>query len=96
MDCCCVRPRLCAEALRNGEANVGLIPVAAIPEIPNLNIITPFCIGAHGPVRTVVLASNYPVEELETIGLVAHSRTSIRLARIWRPNVGIFRPVGSL
>lgn len=75
-------PRLCAEALRNGEANVGLIPVAAIPEIPNLNIITPFCIGAHGPVRTVVLASNYPVEELETIGLDAHSRTSIRLARI--------------
>ena len=76
-------PRLCAEALRNGEANVGLIPVAAIPEIPNLNIITPFCIGAHGPVRTVVLASNYPVEELETIGLDSHSRTSIRLARIF-------------
>ena len=75
-------PRLCAEALRNGEANVGLIPVAAIPEIPNLNIITPFCIGAHGPVRTVVLASNYPVEEMETIGLATHSRTSIRLARI--------------
>lgn len=75
-------PRLCAEALRNGEANVGLIPVAAIPENPDLNIVTPFCIGAHGPVRTVVLASNYPVEELETIGLDCHSRTSIRLARI--------------
>ena len=34
-------PRLCAEALRTGEANVGLIPVAAIPEIPDLQIITP-------------------------------------------------------
>lgn len=89
-------PRLCAEALRTGEANVGLIPVAAIPEIPDLQIITPFCIGASGPVRTVVLASDYPVEELDTIWLDSHSRTSVRLARIlaaekwgvapqWRP-----------
>ena len=52
-------PRLCAEALRTGEANVGLIPVAAIPEIPDLQIITPFCIGASGPVRTVVLCLLY-------------------------------------
>jgi len=71
-------PRLCAEALRTGEANVGLIPVAAIPEIPDLQIITPFCIGASGPVRTVVLASDYPVEELDTIWLDSHSRTSSR------------------
>lgn len=89
-------PRLCAEALRTGEANVGLIPVAAIPEIPDLQIITPFCIGASGPVRTVVLASDYPIEELDTIWLDSHSRTSVRLARIlaaekwgiapqWRP-----------
>lgn len=89
-------PRLCAESLRTGEANVGLIPVAAIPEIPDLQIITPFCIGASGPVRTVVLASDYPVEELDTIWLDSHSRTSVRLARIlaaekwgvapqWRP-----------
>ena len=74
-------PRLCAEALRTGEANVGLIPVAAIPEIPDLQIITPFCIGASGPVRTVVLASDDPVEELDTIWLDSHSRTSVRLAR---------------
>lgn len=49
---CAVSAQLCAEALRTGEANVGLIPVAAIPEIPDLQIITPFCIGASGPVRT--------------------------------------------
>lgn len=46
--------------------------------------------------RTVVLASDYPVEELDTIWLDSHSRTSVRLARIlaaekwgiapqWRP-----------
>ncbi|MFQ8805011.1 MAG: hypothetical protein ACLR8Y_07870 [Alistipes indistinctus] len=46
-------PRLCAEALRTGEASVGLIPVAAIPEIPRPANHYPFCIGASGPVRTV-------------------------------------------
>ncbi len=75
-------PSGCAEALRTGKADMGLIPVASVPEIPDLKIITSFCIGASGPVRTVVLASDYPVEELDTIWLDSHSRTSVRLARI--------------
>ena len=49
-------PRGCAEALRDGKADLALIPVAAIPGISDLRIVTPYCIGASGPVRTVVLA----------------------------------------
>lgn len=75
-------PSGCAEALRNGQADLGLIPIGAIPEIPHIQIITPYCIGASGPVRTVILASHRPVHELRRIGLDVHSRTSVRLARI--------------
>lgn len=89
-------PRGCAASLRAGEADIALIPVAAIPTIPDIRIVTPYCIGASNSVRTVVLASNSPITELHTIYLDSHSLTSIGLVRIlssrlwhiapeWRP-----------
>ena len=37
-------PRGCAEALRDGQADLALIPVAAIPGSSDLRIVTPYCI----------------------------------------------------
>ena len=53
-------PRLCAEALRTGEANVGLIPVAAIPEIPDLQIITAILRCGHFPTSPCWRPSDTP------------------------------------
>lgn len=75
-------PRGCAEALRDGKADLALIPVAAIPGISGLRIVTPYCIGASGPVRTVVLASADPLENVDTVYLDSHSLTSVRLVRL--------------
>lgn len=75
-------PRDCASVLQNGQADMALIPVAAIPSIPDIRIITPFCIGASGSVRTVILASDVPLEQIETLYLDTHSLTSVRLVRI--------------
>ena len=75
-------PRGCAEALRDGKADLALIPVAAIPGISDLRIVTPYCIGASGPVRTVVLASADPLENVDTVYLDSHSLTSVRLVRL--------------
>lgn len=75
-------PSGCAAALRDRRADVALLPVAAFPSIPDLEIVTSYCIGASGPVRTVVLASNTPLDELRTIHLDSHSLTSARLIRI--------------
>lgn len=75
-------PRGCAEALRDGKADLALIPVAAIPGISDLRIVTPYCIGASGPVRTVVLASADPLENVDTVYLDSHSFTSVRLVRL--------------
>ncbi len=38
-----------------------------------------YCIGAGGPVRTVVVVSTEPIERAERIYLDAHSRTSVQL-----------------
>jgi len=79
-------PSICAEKLRNNEVDIGLIPVAMIPEIPDGKILTDYCIGATGPVRSVVLASNKPLDQIKKIYLDTESRSSVRLARILADN----------
>lgn len=86
-------PRGCAEALRDGRADVALVPVAAIPAIAGIRIVTPFCIGASRSVRTVVLAGNCPLERMETIRLDSHSMTSVRLVRILAERKWRIRPM---
>ncbi|MFK7799774.1 MAG: menaquinone biosynthetic enzyme MqnA/MqnD family protein [Aureispira sp.] len=74
-------PSVCAQKLRDGRANLGLIPVAAIPQIPNAQIITDYCIGTEGAVKTVCIYSHVPIEEVEMLYLDYHSRTSAALTR---------------
>jgi len=75
-------PADCAAKIARGEADIGLIPVATIPSIPGLSITGNYCIGTRGPVRTVLLLSNSPVDELDTIYLDYRSRTSAALAKL--------------
>ena len=79
-------PAECARKVISGECDFGLIPVAAIPSIPLYNIVSDFCIGAEGPVRTVVLMSNCPIESIERIYLDYQSRTSVVLVKILASN----------
>lgn len=82
MDLSLDNPAECAQKLIDGEAAVGLIPVAVLPSLPEHSIVTDYCIAADGPVRTVMLYSDVPVEEIETIWLDYQSRTSVNLCRI--------------
>ncbi len=75
-------PAKCAESLLNGKSTIGLVPVAMIHNIPNATIITDYCIGSVGEVKTVMLYSNEPMEDIRTIFLDSHSRTSALLVRI--------------
>lgn len=75
-------PAECADALIEGRADIALIPVAEITRIKNAQIITDFCISATGRVETVALLSNTPIENIHTIYLDAHSRTSVQLVRV--------------
>jgi chorismate dehydratase len=79
-------PAQCAEKLITGRVDIGLIPIAAIPLLKKYYIITDYCLGAYGKVRTVMLLSNCPFPEIEVINLDYHSRSSVNLARILAKN----------
>ena len=75
-------PAVCAARLANKDADLGLVPVAVIPTLSNYHIISDYCIGASGKVRTVVLCSNSPIDEIQHVFLDNESRTSAMLSRV--------------
>ncbi|MFC3563336.1 menaquinone biosynthetic enzyme MqnA/MqnD family protein [Pedobacter jamesrossensis] len=85
-------PSDCAAKVISGEVDMGLMPVAAIPFVPNANIVADYCIGSDGAVNSVFIFSDVPVEEIKTLRLDAHSRTSNNLAKVllkfyWKQDV---------
>jgi len=75
-------PAKVAAMLLNDEADIGLIPVAVIPKMPEYHIISDYCIGAIEPVASVCLFSDVPLEEIKEILLDYQSRTSAALLKI--------------
>ncbi|RNL52463.1 menaquinone biosynthetic enzyme MqnA/MqnD family protein [Pedobacter jejuensis] len=75
-------PSDCAAKVISGEVDLGLMPVAAIPLVPNANIVADYCIGSDGAVNSVFIFSDVPIDEIKTLKLDAHSRTSNNLAKV--------------
>jgi chorismate dehydratase len=84
-------PSACAEALRAGTADIGIIPAAAYATIPDLVIIPDVAIAARRAVRSILLVSKKPVDRLSkqplwkqvrTVALDTASMTSVALAKI--------------
>jgi chorismate dehydratase len=85
-------PARIAASLKNDQIDIGLIPVAMIPSIPNAQIISDYCISAEENVASVAIFSEVPLQEVTTILLDYQSRTSVNLARIlikdyWQLNI---------
>lgn len=75
-------PARCAEFFINGEVDIALLPCGVLPEVSDYTIISDYGIACDGPVRTVVLMSHTPIENIDTIYLDDHSRTSRWLIKI--------------
>lgn len=75
-------PSGCAESFSSGVSDIALLPTAVIRKISDARIVTPYCLGADGAVRTVVLVSNTPINAVTDIYLDSHSLTSVELTRI--------------
>ncbi|MAY83975.1 MAG: ABC transporter substrate-binding protein [Flavobacteriales bacterium] len=75
-------PSECARKLMSGEVDLGLVPVAILPQMDESFIVTDFCIGAVGEVSSVLLFSDVPLEEIEEVYLDYQSRTSVQLCHI--------------
>lgn len=85
-------PSDCAAKVISGEVDMGLMPVAAIPFVPNANIVADYCIGSDGAVNSVFIFSDVSFEKIKTLRLDAHSRTSNNLAKVllkfhWKQDV---------
>lgn len=75
-------PSVGAAKLASGEADLALVPVGAFADPGSVDWIGQYCIGVEGPVRSVCLFSEVPVERIRKVWLDPHSRTSVRLIRI--------------
>jgi chorismate dehydratase len=75
-------PANVARMLMEGRIDVGLVPVAVIPQLKESHIITDYCIGCTGPVASVAIFSEVPVEKIEKVLLDYQSRTSVALAKV--------------
>ena len=75
-------PAAIARQLKDDQLDLGLLPVAAIAKLKESHIVTDFCIGSEGPVASVAIFSDVPLEEVSTIWLDYQSKTSVALAQI--------------
>ena len=74
-------PARLADMLMKDKIDVGLIPVAVIPQLPTYHIIGDYCIGAEGEIATVALFSEVPMPAIKKIYLDYQSRTSVALLK---------------
>ena len=75
-------PSVCAAKLKNKTVDLGVVPIAILPELENYHIITDYCIGAVGNVDSVKLFADRPLEELTHVMLDYQSRTSVTLVQV--------------
>jgi chorismate dehydratase len=79
-------PADCAAKLISGKVDIGLIPVASIPLLKESHIVSDYCIGTNGNVKTVMLLSNCNFDEIETVYLDYRSRSSVTLSKVLAKN----------
>ncbi len=74
-------PAACAAAVASGAADIGLVPSAELDRL-GLDFFPDVGIACEGPVRSILLISRRPFEQIETLAVDEGSRTSVALARI--------------
>lgn len=75
-------PSVGGKKILNGSVDIGLVPVAVLAKLDDARIITDYCIGADGPVKSVSIFSEQPIEKIEKVFLDYHSLTSVQLVKI--------------
>jgi chorismate dehydratase len=75
-------PSRCAEQLSKGQVDIGIIPAITYATIPNLVIVPKVAIASKRTVRSILLVSKVPLEEIRTVAADTSSRTSVALLRV--------------
>ena len=84
-------PAGCATELKNGNADIGLVPIAAIEDLPEHSIIKGFGLASKRKVNSVLLMSQVPLSKINDVYLDYQSRSSNGYLKIlsnyyWKTN----------
>jgi chorismate dehydratase len=74
-------PSRLAELLVNNEIDMGLVPVAVIPQLKEYFISSDYCIGTETEVASVCLFSEVPLNEITKVYLDYQSLSSVALLK---------------
>ena len=90
-------PSVCAAALRDDTADIGIIPAAAYTSIPDLVILPGVAIATRRAVRSILLVSKVAREQIKTVALDTSSLTSVALTKVlfsrWWGGARAFTPM---
>ena len=75
-------PSQCAASLSAGSADIGIIPAAAYATVPGLVILPGVAIASRKPVRSILLVSKVPLEQIRSVALDTSSLTSVALTKV--------------
>ena len=75
-------PSQCAEDLRNGAADIAIIPAIEYQRIDDLMILPDMAIASKGRVRSLLILSKKPMSEVRRIALDRSSRSTQALTKI--------------
>ncbi|HWN42538.1 MAG TPA: menaquinone biosynthesis protein [Thermoanaerobaculia bacterium] len=82
-------PAMVARLLGQGALDIGLIPSVEVQRIPGLKILPDLCVASTNEVKSVILVSRGPLEQVKRVALDQNSRTSVALLRILLQERGI-------
>jgi chorismate dehydratase len=85
-------PSDCAQKLIDDRVDIGLIPVAAVLNIPQWQLVSDYCIGAVGAVNSVFIFSNCDIKDIKRLQLDPQSRSSNNLAKVLLKNYWQLKP----
>ena len=75
-------PSGCADAIAHRQADVGIVPSIEYQRLDDVAILPGMSIASKREVKSVLLLSKMPLEQVQTVALDESSRTSAALVRI--------------
>ncbi|MGA2412905.1 MAG: menaquinone biosynthesis protein [Candidatus Sulfotelmatobacter sp.] len=90
-------PSNCARELAAATADIGIIPAAAYTQIPGLTVLPGVAIASRRAVRSILLVSRVPIDQVRTVALDTSSMTSVALTKVlfekWLGGGRVFTPM---
>ncbi|MFZ4262722.1 menaquinone biosynthetic enzyme MqnA/MqnD family protein [Sphingobacterium sp. HJSM2_6] len=87
-------PSECARKVMEDEADLGIIPIAALANMNEYHFVADYCIGTNDYVDSVFIFSDKPIQEIKSLRLDKQSKTSnglaqILLKKLWKVDVQV-------